>query len=105
MIQFDTITDKIIEYLRENIDKIFRMPPDKVVEQIIDGIRAYEPLSKMYIKSNWNVIKPYLTRPARIMEIIKAKDPKLYAEMMEHVDWLNEFFLLLYRSIKKYMST
>ncbi|GEM_PF-3592483 len=105
MNNLEMVIDKIIDYLRENIDTIFRMPPDKVVEQVMEGIRAYEPLSKIYIRSNWSSIKPYLTRPALVMEIIKSKDPKLYSKMMEHVDWINEFFLLLYRSVKRYMST
>ena len=105
MSRIDTVIDKVIDYLRENLDNIFRMSPDKVVEQVMDGIRAYEPISKIYIRTNWATIKPYLTRPARVMEIIRSRDPRLYAEMMEHVDWLNEFFLLLYRSIKRYIST
>lgn len=101
----EAIINAVISYLKNNYDYIVNMKPEEAVAQIMEAIRAYEPRSKEFIRNNWHKIKPYLARPQKIIDIVKAKDPELYNRIMHDVDWFNQFFYNLYWSIKKYMST
>ena len=101
----EAIVEQVISYVRRNWDKIVQMPPEKAVEDVMYAIRRYEPLSKVLLKTYWGDIKPYLANPSTIMEKLRERDPELYDRLMEHVDWLNEFFYRLYWSVKRYIST
>lgn len=94
----------VINYVRENYDYLMQMNPDDVVKQVMDAIKEYEPLSKVYIKMFWRTISSYLSDPAKIMEELRKIDPELYNKLMNNVDWLNRFFYKLYVELKNYVT-
>lgn len=101
----EQVINNVIEYLREHHEEIFSTPPEKIVDDIMYAVEQYGKLAKLYLRANWGTIKPYLTKPVKTLELIHRRDPELYNIMIQHVDWLNEFFRLLYKRIKQYMST
>jgi len=104
MSKINTIINMIINYVRENYDELMSMDPKDVVTQIMDAIREYEPLSKVYIKMFWNTISKYLSNPTLIMMELRKIDPELYNKLMNNTDWLNRFFYTLYVTLKNYIS-
>lgn len=100
----NNIVKKIIQYIRENYDKIFSMEPEDVVQQIMDAIMEYGEIGRLFIKSNWSIISQYLLNPLKILNEVKNIDPELYTMLIKKSRWLNKFFKKMYMDLKEYIG-
>ena len=97
--------DQVIMYVKQNYREILAKEPEQVAEEIMDAVKAYGNLAKLYLRTNWNTIKHYLLNPRITMEELRKRDPELYHELMKHPRWLNRFFKKMYQELKTFMQT
>lgn len=94
--------EQIIEYVKQHREEIFSRDPEKVADDIMDVVKQYGIIGKLFIKYNWNRVKHYIANPVNALNEVKQRDPELYNYMMKHVKWLNKFFKSLYVKLKMY---
>ena len=101
----DDLILKILMYIKQNHQQIFSQQPEAVAEQVLDALKAYGRIARIFVRAKWTTIKYYLLDPTRLMLLVKQYDEEAYRILMRHTAWLNRFFPALYRLLKQYAGT
>lgn len=100
----DQAINLIVMYIRDNRNRLFNMKPDEAVDEIMNGVKRYGFLAKMYLNRYWDSIEDLMNNREKLYELIKSKDSEVYRDVIEHRDWFEEFFTKLYQALKTFLG-
>jgi len=100
----DQVLNLILMYIRNNRNRLFNMKSDEAVDEIMNGVKRYGFLAKMYLNRYWNAIEDLMSDREKLYELIKSKDSEVYRDIIEHRDWFEEFSTKLYHALKTFLG-
>ncbi len=98
------VVDLFVMFFRDSGDRVFSEDPGKAVEMVMENLRKYSGMVKMYMRFYWGSVEQALTNPDLLIEGICRENEEVCERLESNREWFKQFLEKLYGELKEFMG-